>query len=199
MAVKLTNKQLGALKEIGTIGSGNAALALSQLVSAKVSMAVVKVDVLSSDEFYEIMGGPDVLGAHVYLRILGEFQGIMSLFFKREDSLRLIDLLLHQKKGSTIMLSEAGISALKEAGNILAGSYLNAMSQIAPFKIVLSVPKFAFDYAAAAVGGILGEFGRSSVADMALVTEFIESSSQVKGFFAFLPNGPALEKILAKL
>lgn len=71
---------------------------------------------------------------------------------------------------------------------------------IAPmFSLILPTGNSGKGLGNGVVGGILGELGRSSVADLALVTEFIESSSQVKGFFAFLPNGPALEKILARL
>lgn len=195
----LSARQLDGLKEVANIGSGNAALALSQLIGQKVNIAVVKVEVMPSDEFNALVGGPDVLGAAVYLQMLGEFKGGILLFFKREDALRLIDTLLHREKGKTVMLSEMGISALKEAGNILAGSYLSTMSQMVSFKLALSTPKFAFDLVSFMVEGILDEILPSEKKCLALVTEFIESTHQIKGHFMFVPKKESLETILKGL
>lgn len=197
--VNLSERQLDALKEIGTIGSGHAALALSQMIGERVNIAVVKVEVVPSDEFNRIVGGWETLGATVYIQILGELTGSILLFFKRTDALRLVDTLLHKEKGKTVMLSEMGISSLKEVGNILSGSYLSTMSQIVPFKLALSIPRFAFDLAGFVMEGVFGEIMQPEKRSMSLVTEFIESTSQIKGYFVFLPKKEALEKILKGL
>lgn len=191
--------QLDALKEIATIGSGHAALALSQLIGEKVNIAVVKVEVVPSDEFNRIVGGPDILGAAVYIQMLGELRGGIILFFKRLDALHLIDTLLRQEKGKTVMLSEMGISALKEAGNILSGSYLSTLSQMVSFKMALGVPKFAFDLVGAMIEGIFGQIMQEEKSCLSLVTEFIESTRQIKGYFVFLPKKETMDKILKEL
>lgn len=196
--VKLNEKQLDALKEIGTIGSGHAALALSQLIEKRVNIAVVKVEVVPSDEFNRIVGGPDTLGAVIYLQMLGDLQGGILLFFKRTDALRLIDLLL-RNKSKTVMLSEMGMSALKEAGNILTGSYLSAMSQMVAFKMALAVPKLAFDLIGCVIEGVFEEIMKIEKKSLSLVTEFIESTNQIKGYFVFLPRKESMEKILKNL
>lgn len=195
----LTERQLDALKEIGTIGSGHAALAMSQMIGERVNIAVVKVEVVPSDEFNNIVGGVETLGAAIYIQILGELTGGILLFFKRPDALRLVDTLLHKKKGQTLMLSEMAISALKEVGNILSGSYLSTMSQIVPFKLALSVPRFVFDLALFIMEGVMLEIMHPEKRCVSLVTEFIESTSQIKGYFVFLPKKEALEKILKGL
>ena len=48
---ELDNVQLDVLKEIGNIGSGNAATALSKLVNKKIDMEVPRVKIL---EFKEV-------------------------------------------------------------------------------------------------------------------------------------------------
>lgn len=197
--LKLNDRQLDALKEIGTIGSGHAALALSQLIAQKVNMAVVKVEIVPSDGFNQVVGGPQTLGATIYIQMLGELRGGVILFFKRQDSLRLIDTLLRREKGKTAMLSEMGISAIKEAGNILAGSYLSAMSSVVPFKLALSTPKFAFDLIGAVMEGVFEEIMQPEKSCLSLVTEFIESNMQIHGYFVLLPKKEALEKILRDL
>lgn len=197
--IKLSENQKDALKEIGTIGAGHAAMALSQMVGEKVNIAVVRVEIVPSDEFNQIVGGPDTLGAAIYIQMLGDFKGGIFLFFKRTQALHLIDILLHKKKGETIMLSEMGMSALKEAGNILSGSYLSSMSQIVPFKLALSVPRFAFDMIGYVVEGIFGEIMKSEKECLSLVTEFIESTNQIKGYFVFLPKKETMERILKEV
>jgi len=196
---ELNKWQLDTLKEVGTIGSGHAALALSQMLGERVNIAVVKVEVMPSDEFNTIVGGPDVLGASIYVQMLGELRGGIILFFKRPDALRLIDTLLRKKKGETVMLSEMGISALKEAGNILSGSYLSALSQMVSFRMALSVPRFAFDLVSFSIAGIFAEIMQPEKSCLSLVTEFIESTAQIKGYFVFLPKKETMEKILGGL
>jgi chemotaxis protein CheC len=94
------------------------------------------------------------------------------------------------------MLSEMAISALKEVGNILSGSYLSTMSQIVPFKLALSVPRFAFDLVGFMMEGVMLEIMHPEKSCTSLVTEFIESTNQIKGYFVFMPKKEALEKIL---
>ncbi|MFH1440660.1 MAG: chemotaxis protein CheC [Candidatus Omnitrophota bacterium] len=197
--VQFNEKQLDAVREIGTIGSGHAALALSQMIGKRVNIAVVKVELVPSNEFDKLVGGPDTLGASIYLQILGDLRGSVILFFKRLDALRLVDTLLAKEKNTTVMLSEIGISALKEAGNILTGSYLSAMSQIIAFKMALSVPRLAFDLIGFVMEGIYSEVMQPEKKSLALVTEFIESTSQIKGYFVFLPKKESWEKIIEGL
>lgn len=196
----LNQGQLDALKEIGTIGSGHAALALNQLIGKRVNIAVVKVRVVSSGELSGIVGGVDTLGAAIYLQLLGDLTGSIILFFKRPDALRLVDTLLNKEKGKTIMLSEMGISALKEAGNILTGSYLSAMSRMVSMTLALSIPKFTFDLIGFVMEGIFDEVmqGRDSK-QLSVVTEFIDSTNQIKGYFILLPHKETLEKVLKAL
>ena len=55
----LTPTQLDALREIGNIGAGNTATALSQVVNKKIDMNVPKVSLIPIDEVPDLVGGPD--------------------------------------------------------------------------------------------------------------------------------------------
>lgn len=50
MEYTLNDFQIDALKEIGNIGSGNAATALSQMINKKVDMAVPQLDILEFND-----------------------------------------------------------------------------------------------------------------------------------------------------
>ncbi|MFP3472348.1 chemotaxis protein CheC, partial [Micrococcus sp. SIMBA_144] len=56
---KITSMHLDILKEIGNIGAGHAATALSTLLDKKIDMKVPSVKVVSFDEMMDMAGGPD--------------------------------------------------------------------------------------------------------------------------------------------
>lgn len=193
----ISEKQIDALKEVGAMGAGHAAIALSQLLQQKINIAVVKVEIMPSDKFNAFMGGPEVLAAAVYIQMLGDMQGGLGLIFPRQDALKLMDILLHKQDSKII--TELGQSALKEAANIISGSYLSSLSQLIPFKIALSIPRFTLDKISNIIPGIFDEILQPEKQCLALVTEFIESSNQIKGYYLFLPKQETLKKILEGL
>ncbi|MFH1453991.1 MAG: chemotaxis protein CheC [Armatimonadota bacterium] len=197
--IKLDRDQVAALKEAGSLGSQHAALALSQLIGERVNIAVIRVEVASSQNFAQLVGGTDMLGAAVYLQVLGDLKGSIFLFFRRKDAVKLIDTLLYEGKDKALMVSEMGVSSLKEVGNILAASYVNALSEIASLRVVLSVPKFVFDWAGYVIEGIFDEMMKEDVKTLSITTEFVESTKQVKGYFVFIPDHESLSKLLDKM
>lgn len=71
--------KMDVLKEVGNIGAGNAATALSQLLNKPIDMAVPKVQLLNFEEITDKVGGAEELVYAVFLRVEGEAPG--NLFF----------------------------------------------------------------------------------------------------------------------
>ena len=71
--------QLDAIKEVGNIGTGNAATALSGLLSTRINMTVPKTELVSIYELGEHYGDPMQIVGAVFVRSLGGFQ--CSLIF----------------------------------------------------------------------------------------------------------------------
>ena len=71
----LTPNQLDALLEIGNVGAGNSATALSQIVNKKIDMNVPKVSIIPIEDVPELVGGPDSLIVAVFLRVYGKAPG----------------------------------------------------------------------------------------------------------------------------
>ena len=118
--------QLDALKEIGNIGAGNAATALSTLLNKRIDMTVPKIDILPFNEVVEIMGGAESLVAGGYLEVKGEAP-MSILFVIPEKSVSLfMKILLGKEMKSIEDFDEMSESVIKEVTNILAGSYLNS-------------------------------------------------------------------------
>jgi len=197
--LKLSLLQLDALREIGNIGAGNAATALSQLIKQKIDMAVPEVSILPLGEVPEMVGGPDVMVAGVYLRVFGPAPGSILFLLPRESAYYLVDMLMGRGHGETQLLNSMDESALMEIGNILAGAYLNALSHLTKLTLLPSIPALAIDMAGAILSVILCQLGQ--VGDHALVieTEFTTDNDGVKGHFFLIPDPGSLTIILAAI
>jgi chemotaxis protein CheC len=71
----LTEMQLSALRETGSIGAGHAATALSQLVGHCVTIDVPTLEIIEIGEVPAVFGGPETLVGAVYTRLLGDLAG----------------------------------------------------------------------------------------------------------------------------
>ena len=186
----LTPMQLDALREIGNIGAGNAATALSQIINRKIDMSVPRLNILPLSEVPEVVGGADTMVAGVYLRVFGPAPSSILFLLPRDSAFSLVDMAMNREHGTTESLNAMDESALMEIGNILAGSFLNALS---------SLPALAMDMAGAILSVILIQLGQ--VGDYALVieTEFATEANDVRGHFFLIPDPGSLNVILGTL
>src|SRR5690606_34974029 len=127
---KITSFHLDVLKEIGNIGAAHAATALSSLLGKKIEMKVPKVEMVSFSEMMELAGGSENVVVGIYLRIEGDAEGSMFFILPIEQANRFIRRLIHDEQFdfNNKPVSELGLSAMQEMGNILSGSYLSYSS-----------------------------------------------------------------------
>jgi chemotaxis protein CheC len=200
----MTEMQMSAIGEIGNIGVGNAATALSKIVGKAVNLSVPKVQILPINDAMGIVGDPEMLVAGVYLAIEGDIDGDILLIFSAENSRNLAQIMMcgmmpPKATEDEENFSEIEISALKELGNILSSSYLNSLADFTQMTIGPSVPGFCCDMAAAILSVALIEV--SSFGDNVLIlqTNFDIEGQNVEGFFLLVPKPGSLEKIFTAL
>ncbi|KUK13933.1 MAG: chemotaxis protein CheC [Synergistetes bacterium] len=196
---RLTEAQLDALKEAGNIGAGNAATALYQIIGKKIMMSVPRAAVIPLSEVPDVLGGSEVLVAGVFLRVLGDAPGSILFVMPKDSALYLVDMLMGRPESSTQVLSEMDQSALKEIGNILASSYLNALASFTKLTFLPTVPALAFDMAGAILDVILVELGQLGDYALLIETRFQAESAHVEGHFFLIPDPGALSIILKAL
>ena len=197
--LSLTALQLDALREIGNVGAGNAATALSQILNRKIEMTVPQVSILPLDDVPDVVGGAEALVAGVYLRVFGPAPGSILFLLPKDSAFYLVDMLMNRPHGTTSVLSALDESALMEIGNILAGAYLNALSFFTKLTLLPSIPALALDMAGALLSIVLIQLGQ--VGDYALVieTEFTTETEGVKGHFFLIPDPGSLGTILTAI
>lgn len=196
---KLSPLQLDALREIGNVGAGNAATALSQIINRKIDMSVPQVSILPLGDVPDVVGGPDVMVAGVYLRVFGPAPGSILFLLPRDSAFYLVDTLMGRSLGNTSTLDEMDESALLEIGNILAGAYLNALSYFTKFTLLPSIPALAMDMAGAILSVILIQLGQMGDHALVIETEFSTEADGVKGHFFLIPDPGSLGTILSAI
>jgi chemotaxis protein CheC len=193
----LTPLQLDALREVGNIGSGNAAVALSTMVDKKVLLSVPRASLVPLVKVSDLVGGAETPVVGVYLHISGDASGSMLLLLAESSAEELAHLMV--SSGGEDELTTVEQSALQETGSILAGSYLNALSQMTGILLRPSVPGFAMDMAGAIIDFILVEISQSEDYVLVIETEFDIMQHKIKGHLILFPDLGSLDIILGRL
>jgi chemotaxis protein CheC len=188
----LSPNQLDALREIGNVGAGNSATALSQVINKKIDMNVPKVSIVPIEEVPELVGGPDSLIVAVFLRVYGRAPGNILFLMPKESAFYLVDDLMGREHGTTQTLDEMDMSALKEVGNILTGSYLNAFFHFTSISMIPSIPSLAIDMAGAILNVVLVQLGQMGDHAMVIETKFLAEDDSVNGHFFLVPDPGSL-------
>lgn len=197
--LNLSTMQLDALREIGNVGAGNAATALSQIINRKIDMTVPQVSILPLGDVPDVVGGPDSMVAGVYLRVFGPAPGSILFLLPRDSAFYLVDMLMGRTHGQTQTLTPMDESALMEIGNILAGAYLNALSHFTRLTLLPSIPALAMDMAGAILSVILIQLGQMGDHALVIETEFSTDFEGVKGHFFLIPDPGSLCTILSAI
>ncbi len=193
----MTPLQLDALREVGNIGSGNAAVALSTMVDKKVLLSVPRATLVPLVKVSDLVGGAETPVVGIYLHISGEASGSMLLLLEEKSANQLAHLMV--SGGEQGELSTVEQSALQETGSILAGSYLNALSQMTALLLRPSVPGFAMDMAGAIIDFILVEISQSEDYVLVIETQFDILEHVIKGHLILFPDLGSLDLILGRL
>jgi chemotaxis protein CheC len=196
--------QLDLLKEIGNIGAGNAATALSSLVQKSIDMRVPNVKLLSFDEITESVGGPEEVVVSIFLRIEGDIPGSMFFFLDQAAARKLLNsILIKSEESEELLFNEMEISALQEVGNILSGSYLSALADFTKLNLQPSVPALAIDMAAAILSYGLIEVSKAGDFALMIDTSFLDingnQDKNIKGQFVLLPDPESFPKLFKAL
>ncbi|EYE88771.1 chemotaxis protein CheY [Fervidicella metallireducens AeB] len=196
MELELTELQLDALREVGNIGAGNAATAMSQMIDRKVDMTVPQVEILPFNEMINTIGQEDELVVAVLLKVFGDAPGNILFIMDMEKAQRLSEMLL---MGYQDVSEEMFISVFQEIGNILGNSYINAITRLTPLNLITSVPSVAMDMLAAVLSISFLDAEQYSDYVLAIDTKFIEDDKEVGGNFFFIPKPGSLNIILQNL
>jgi chemotaxis protein CheC len=200
----LTEIQYDALREVGSIGAGHAATALSQLVDHRIELAMPSLDLLPVTEIPRIFGGPENLVAAVYHRILGDLSGSILFVMDRASALGLADFLRNRAKGATKSLGDAEQALVTHAASVIISAYLASVGRLADLNVLPGRPAFSFDMVGAILEVVAVDVGTWAEEALLLRTEFRSDEAEteeeiVDAYLLFLPDEASLDTLLGRL
>ena len=196
---ELSSLEIDTLREIGSIGTGNAASALSTMLNREVRITLPEVRIMGYNEAIEWIGGPEAITAGVLVRISGQMTGVMLA----TQSLDFINLVLESMLSQGIedysQLGELERSALVEIGNIMISTFINALSGLADISVELTVPSLTVDMQGAILAVPMAEYGGQTDYLMTIGGNFICEGREVPCRLLLSPDIRSLNFLLRKL
>ena len=191
--------QIDVLKEVGNIGAGNAATALSALLDKPVDMTVPTAKLIPFSEITESLGGDESVVTAVYLRVFGDVPG--NLFFiLTEDAVSALLYELFHCRIQAAHMNELERSAIAEIGNILAGSYLSSLAEFTSLHLTPSVPSITIDMAGAVLSFGLIQAGTMGNKAVMIDTAFNEGKkNEIQAHIFLIPDPQSLPVIFTAL
>jgi chemotaxis protein CheC len=196
MIVPLTLSELqrDALKEVGNIGAGHAATALSQLLNTTVKLSEPTIDVLKYRDLTTRIGTDrSVAALHMYIR--GEAPGQMVVLFDREQAAEFVNVFIKRIIGDIQIFDSIVDSTLKELGNIIAGSYLTALISLTGINLLPSVPTLSYGSVQSAFRTLMSILPDQDV--FLIESQFLDKDRAVSGQFILIPETGSLEPLLS--
>ena len=195
----LTSLEIDTLREIGSIGTGNAATALSQMLGRSVRITLPEVRIMGYNEAIEWIGGPEAITAGVLVRISGQMNGIMLAVQSLDFVNLVLDSTLEQRIDSYEQLEELERSALIEVGNIMISTFINALSGLADITLELTVPSISVDMQGAILAVPMAEYGGQTDYLMTIGGNFVCDGREVPCRLLLSPDIRSLNFLLRKL
>lgn len=196
---RLSLTQLDILKEIGTIGAGRAATALSELISKRVEINVPQVSLIPLENISNLLKERERLFFVIDMELNGEVTGRIFLLFSPDDARHLSSSLLGRPKEEIDLRDEMLQSSIKESANILCGSYVSALADMTRLNVLISSPSLAIDMVGAILDFIFIQIAQTSEEALIIKTDLKVSEAKLEGLFLFFPSSESLRKIFESL
>jgi len=195
----LDELQMSVLSEIGNIGAGNAATSLAHILADKVMMSVPVLQIINVSEMATILGGPENELAGILVNMTEDVQGMLLFLLDQEFICMLVNVLMDEHIQSLDEISDIGLSAIMEIGNILSGSYISAISTMTGLNIGLTTPQIAIDMAGAILSYPAAQFGVMGDKLLFIAEDFLSGDSAIKSHLLIMPEPKSLQLIMESL
>ena len=195
---EVNNRYVDVLKEIGNVGAGNAMTAIASMLGIRIDMNVPKVELLEVSKLGSAICPEEEIIVGIFLEVQTDINGSMMFLMKMDSARFLVNKLMGRNTEDEKEFDEMDLSALKEIGNIIAASYLNALSVMTNLMITPSIPYIAVDMAASILSVPALSFGQFGDNALLIQTEFGDDV-MISGYFILMPEQDSYEKILTAL
>lgn len=169
----LNQMQLDAIREIGNIGAGHAATAISEMLGCVVEIDIPKAELVSIYNLDSYYDDPRASYAAVFASSDNEKPFNFMFLIREEGVAKIVSMLVAKQFGMEMDVSsmprDMVESALGETGNILLGSFLNSVNGLLGISSGITTPSVTHDTLASILSFVSAMFGQYG--DIALITK----------------------------
>ncbi|GHV53054.1 chemotaxis protein CheC [Synergistales bacterium] len=198
-----TTVHMDAIKEIGNIGTGNAATALSKLLGRMVDMDVPVAELVPIYEVAAHYGSPEMPVCAVLVRTEENFSCSLLFMIEEHKADMLADLIIPMDMSGMDEDTQLQIrnSALSEQGNIILGAFLNAIAMITGWVLPTTTPAVARDMLGSIMDLVASMFGVMGDSAMLVKTNLhvMDLDEDLGGTVIMIPDPGSLKTLLSKL
>jgi len=195
----LNDMHMDVLREIGNIGAGNAATALSVMLNQPIDMTLPKVNLLEFNDVSQAVGGAEALTYGVLLTLDGDVDGMIMFLLNKDFAHLVLNILMGGSYGSFEEMDEMALSAIKEVGNILSAAYVKSIAELTGLTIKITVPEVSIDMAGALLSVPIIKFGAIGDKVLFIEEQFQSKSESVVSNMILFAEIESLDLILSKL
>jgi chemotaxis protein CheC len=143
--MELGEIHLDVLRELGNIGSGNAATSLSDMLGTTVDIEVPAISLINYDNVSQYLGGKDRPVIGLALGLEGDIDGVMLHVVQPKFASQIVNTFYPKKIETLADISEMDLSAVKETSNITTAAYVNSLAAMTGLFINITPPEEYLD------------------------------------------------------
>ncbi|MHA2296564.1 MAG: chemotaxis protein CheC [Candidatus Hodarchaeales archaeon] len=190
-----------AFKEIGNVGAGHAATALSQLLNRRIDISVPRISVITVDDIEKVYENlhvekNDKLGL-IYTKTSGELEIGLTTAFPEKGIIKFLSLLTYSKVVDLSSLTEFEISSVKEIGNILLLHYISSINTFISPKIFIypKVPEIKLGLSSEIVEDVFSHHVKKKTEMLSIDVDILLEQSKIDATILMIPTKETLDNI----
>ncbi|HCW80686.1 MAG TPA: chemotaxis protein CheC, partial [Ruminococcaceae bacterium] len=145
------------------------------------------------------LGGPETPVVAILVELSGDIRGIMMFIVSQHFTKIMLKSLLNEENVDCMRLTDMERSAISEIGNIMIGSYVSAISELANLKIKISVPAVTSDMVGSLLTVPAAEMGAVSDEIIFVEDDFKNSNNSISANMMLVPSLDSVEKLMSGL
>lgn len=138
---QFSSMHLDVLREIGNIGSGNAATALASLLNTVVDIEVPVISLISYEKVADYLGGKNTKALGMTVELEGDISGCMLQVIHLDFARKLINTFYTKEITDLSQIDDMDISVVREMSNITTAAYVNSMAVMTQLFINIRPPE----------------------------------------------------------
>jgi len=171
--------------EIGNIGAGHAATALSKLAKQQIQISLPKLETGPPHLVARLCGIPDRIVTAVHMQLATEPACDCLIVFDPEEAKKIAAIMTDYP---TPVSRDIAISAVEEMGSIMICAFYSAIANFAELTIVPSNPDVVTDSFEAIIDVFLAKQLIAAKSALIFDMQFRRNQSSANGFFLMIPS-----------